>query len=51
MLNHVGTQNIETERLFLRKFKIDDAQQMFDNWAKDLENVKTFLLQSVFTIT
>lgn len=40
MLNHVGTQNIETERLLLRKFKIEDAKQMFDNWAKDPENVK-----------
>ncbi len=40
MLNHIGTQNIETERLLLRKFKIKDADQMFDNWAKDPENVK-----------
>ena len=37
MLNHTGTQNIETERLLIRKFKIDDAQQMFDNWTKDPE--------------
>ena len=40
MLTHTGTQNIETERLLLRRFKIKDAQQMFDNWAKDPENVK-----------
>lgn len=40
MLNHVGTQNIETERLLLRKFKIEDVQSIFDNWAKDPENVK-----------
>lgn len=40
MLNHIGTQNIETERLLLRKFKISDAHQMFNNWAKDSENVK-----------
>lgn len=40
MLNHTGTQNIETERLLLRKFKLDDAQQMFDNWTKDPENVE-----------
>lgn len=40
MLYHIGTQNIETERLLLRKFKTEDAQMMFDNWAKDPENVK-----------
>lgn len=40
MLNHVGTQSIETEQLILRRFKIEYAQQMFDNWAKDPENVK-----------
>lgn len=40
MLYHIGAQNIETERLLLRKFKTEDAQMMFDNWAKDPENVK-----------
>lgn len=40
MLTHIGTQNIGTERLLLRRFKIEDAEQMFDNWAKDPENVK-----------
>ena len=40
MLTHVGTQSIETERLMLRRFKAEDVQQMFDNWAKDPENVK-----------
>ena len=40
MLKHVGTQSIETERLLLRKFSIDDAEQMFNNWAKDPNNVK-----------
>ncbi|MDQ5983680.1 MAG: putative ribosomal N-acetyltransferase YdaF [Eubacteriales bacterium SKADARSKE-1] len=46
MLNHIGTQIIETERLILREFNIDDAQQMFDNWAKDSENVKYLSWQS-----
>ena len=40
MLNHIGTQKIETERLILRKVKISDAEQMYNNWAKDPENVK-----------
>ena len=40
MLKHIGTQNIETERLLLRKFKSDDAGQVFNNWAKDPDNVK-----------
>lgn len=40
MLAHVGTNVIETERLMLRRFKIDDAEDMFNNWAKDPENVR-----------
>lgn len=28
---------IETERLLLREFNINDAQAMFNNWANDLE--------------
>lgn len=40
MLNHIGTQNIETDRLLLRKFEITDAPKIFDNWAKDPDNVK-----------
>lgn len=35
MIKHVGTQTIETERLLLRKFVMDDAQNMFDNWVND----------------
>lgn len=40
MLNHVGTNIIDTERLRLRRFKLQDAECMFENWAKDPENVK-----------
>lgn len=32
---HIGTQPIETPRLLLRRFTIDDAQAMFLNWAND----------------
>ena len=35
MLHHVGTQMIETPRLILRRFKIEDAEQMYGNWAND----------------
>lgn len=34
-MNHVGTQTIETERLILRRFTVDDAPVMFRNWAND----------------
>lgn len=32
---HCGTKRIETERLILRRFSIDDAEAMFRNWASD----------------
>jgi Acetyltransferases, including N-acetylases of ribosomal proteins len=32
-LTHKGTQTIETSRLILRKFTIDDAEHMYTNWA------------------
>lgn len=35
MLKHKGTQIIETERLILRRFTMEDAQAMYDNWASD----------------
>jgi ribosomal-protein-alanine N-acetyltransferase len=37
MLNHLGTKTIETERLILRQFKEEDAEDMFNNWASDNE--------------
>ena len=42
MLDHKGTQTIKTERLILRKFTRDDAQDMFHNWAKD-ERITKYL--------
>lgn len=36
-LKRRGTQTIETERLILRRFTMEDAQYMYDNWAKDPE--------------
>jgi len=37
MLNHLGTQTIETRRLILRKHRMADAEDMFHNWAADPE--------------
>lgn len=42
MLTHKGTQTIKTPRLILRRFTLDDAQMMYDNWAKD-ERVTKYL--------
>lgn len=39
-MNHYGTQRIETERLVLRRFTLDDADAMFQNWASDSEVTK-----------
>ena len=39
---HKGTVILETKRLILRKFKIEDAQNMFDNWASN-PNVTKYL--------
>ncbi|OQB20383.1 MAG: ribosomal-protein-S5-alanine N-acetyltransferase [Firmicutes bacterium ADurb.Bin182] len=35
MLTHKGTQTIYTDRLILRKFRHEDAEPMFYNWASD----------------
>ena len=34
-MQHIGTQTIETERLYLRPFRASDAPAMFRNWASD----------------
>ena len=40
MLNHKGTKTIETERLILRPFVMEDAEAVFRNWASDDEVTK-----------
>jgi len=40
MLNHKGTLEIETDRLVLRRFTVNDAENMFNNWANDSEVTK-----------
>ena len=36
-MNKAGTQRIETDRLILRRFRLDDAEDMYANWASDPE--------------
>ena len=40
MFTHKGTQTIETQRLILRPFTMEDARAMYDNWASDPEVTK-----------
>lgn len=42
-MKHLGTKRIETERLVLRRFTLDDAEAMYHNWASDPE-VTRFLM-------
>jgi len=39
-MNHCGTRKIETDRLILRQFTVEDAEAMFANWASDDEVTK-----------
>lgn len=39
-MEHKGTQRLETERLILRRFAVEDAAAMYQNWASDPEVVK-----------
>ena len=36
-MNKTGTQRLETHRLILRRYRIEDAEDMFRNWASDPE--------------
>ncbi|HCW53330.1 MAG TPA: N-acetyltransferase [Clostridium sp.] len=39
-MNHLGTKTLETKRLILRKFTMEDAEPMYKNWASDESVVK-----------
>jgi ribosomal-protein-alanine N-acetyltransferase len=39
-MKHCGTKRLETERLILRRFVMEDAEAMFQNWASDCEVTK-----------
>lgn len=41
-MKNLGTNTIETERLILRRFKMEDAEAMYKNWTSD-EEVTKFL--------
>jgi len=34
-MEHIGTMELNTERLILRRFSINDAENMIKNWAND----------------
>ncbi|MFP3340080.1 hypothetical protein R0J91_19030, partial [Micrococcus sp. SIMBA_131] len=35
MINYLGTPILKTNRLFLRKIELSDAQSVFDHWLCD----------------
>ena len=39
-MKHVGTVELKTPRLVLRKFTLDDVNAMYRNWASDPEVTK-----------
>lgn len=39
-LHHIGTVNIETRRFILRKFDMDDADDVYNNWTSHQESAK-----------
>ena len=39
-MEHQGTKTLESDRLLLRRFRTEDAQAMYGNWAGDLEVTK-----------
>ena len=45
-MKHCGTQRLETDRLILRRYEIDDATAMFKNWASDPEVTKFLMWQT-----
>ena len=39
-MKNLGTKDLETERLILRKFTLDDAKDMFNNYGSDSDTSK-----------
>lgn len=39
-MKHLGTRTLETDRLILRRFTMEDADAMYRNWASDPEVTK-----------
>lgn len=45
-MEHFGTIDLETERLILRRFSMNDAKKMFCNWTSDDEVTKYLVWQT-----
>jgi len=45
-MEHLGTKQIETERLILRQFIMDDIEKVYQNWANDDEVTKYLMWES-----
>ena len=45
-MKHLGTKTLESDRLILRRFTMDDAQAMYENWAGDSEVTKFLMWQT-----
>ena len=39
-MEHKGTKRLETKRLILRQYRVDDVEDMFNHWASDPEVTK-----------
>ena len=39
-MKHQGTIRIETDNLILRKFKLEDAEEKYQNWTSEEEVTK-----------
>lgn len=44
-MNHKGTVTLETERLILQRFTMDDVEAMFRNWEMKLHRVDLEVLE------
>lgn len=47
-MKHQGTKTLESDRLILRRYRIEDAEDMFRNWAQS-EAVTRFLTWEPYT--
>lgn len=46
LLRHLGTQELWSQRLHLRPYRVEDAEAMFQNWSSDPEVTKTLQWQT-----
>lgn len=48
MLTHIGTMQIETERLILRRFEYTDDEDMLKYWVSDPE-IQSMYCEPIYT--